>query len=164
MSEGSGIRHGRWCKSRWWRPTCYIHIETSKLSIENISQKLCQTAVKVSKAIRNYKEMVRNQLKSNSKRAAKARRKIDGDGLEEIKEFWIGDFHRFICVDDVKKNVWGSEGIKRSASIPTIARAMKRWLKMSYRTLSTKHPETLSVDSKRLFLEALIIQIIYHYN
>ena len=60
---------------------------TTKLPIETIAQKLGQTAVKVSKTIRNYKEMVRNQLKSNSKRAAKARRKIDDDGLEVIKEF-----------------------------------------------------------------------------
>ena len=66
---------------------------TTKLPIETIAQKLGQTAVKVSKAIRNYKEMVQNQLKSNSKRAAKARRKIDEDGLEDVKEFWIGNFH-----------------------------------------------------------------------
>ena len=38
--------------------------------------------------------MVQNQLKSNSKRSEKARRKIDDDGLEEIKEFWIGTADR----------------------------------------------------------------------
>ena len=115
---------------------------TTKLPIETIAQKLGQTAVKVSKAIRNYKEMVRNQLKSNSKRAEKARRKIDDDGLEDIKEFWIGNVIRSICADDVKKAVWGYDEIKRSPTNPIIARAMKRRLKMSYRTLSTKHPKS----------------------
>ena len=66
--------------------------------------------------------MVRNQFKSNSKRAAKARRKIDDDGLEDIKEFWIGQFHWSIRVNDVKKNVWGSEELKRSLTNPTIVR------------------------------------------
>ena len=86
----------------------------TKLPIETIAQKLHQTAVKISKAIWNCKEIVLNQLESNSKRAAKTRRKIDDNGLEEIKEFWIGNVHRSICVDDVKKAVWGSEEIKRS--------------------------------------------------
>ena len=136
---------------------------TTKLPIETIAQKLGQTAVKVSKAIRNYKEMARNQLKSNSKRAAKARRKIDDDGLEEIKEFWIGNVHQSIYVDEAKKAVWGSEEINRSPTNPTIVRTMKRWLKMNYRILSTKHPKTFSVDSKRFF-EAVIIQITSHHN
>ena len=137
---------------------------TTKLPIETIAQKLGQTAIKVSKAIRNYKEMVRNQLKSSSKRAAKERRKIDDDGPEGIKEFWIGNVHRSICVDDVKKAVWGSKKIKRSPTNPTIARTMKRRPKMSYQTLSMKHPKTLSMNSKRLFLEAVIIQITSHHN
>ena len=104
---------------------------TTKLSIETIAQKLGQTAVKVSKVIRSNRDMLRNRLKSNSKRAAKARRKIDDDGIEDIKKFWIGNVHRSICVDDVKKAVWGSEEIKKSPTNSTIARAMKRRLKMS---------------------------------
>ena len=60
---------------------------TTKLSLKTIVQKLCLTAVKVSKIIRNYKGMVRSQLETNSKRAAKARRKIGEDGLGEIKKF-----------------------------------------------------------------------------
>ena len=114
---------------------------TIKLPIETIAQKLGQTAVEVSRTIRNYKEMVRSQLKSNSKRAAKGRRKIDDDGLEEIKEFWIGKIHRSICVDDVNKAVWGSEEIKRSSTNPKIMRVTKRQPKMSYRTSNTKHPK-----------------------
>ena len=137
---------------------------TTKLPLKVIAQKLDQTIDKVSKVIKNYKRMVRSQLKYNSKRAAKARRKIDNDDLEEIKEFWIGSVHRSICVDDVKKAVWGSQEIKKPPSNPTIATAMKRRLKMSYRTLSTKHPKTLSADSKRLSIEAAIIQVTSHRN
>ena len=67
---------------------------TTKLPLKTIAQKLSLTAVKVSKIIRNYKEMVRSQLETNSKRAAKARRKIGEDGLGIIKEFLAENIHR----------------------------------------------------------------------
>ena len=86
---------------------------TAKLSLKTIAQKLCLTAVKVSKVIRDYKETIRSQLETNSKRAAKARNKIGEDGLGEVKKFWAENIHWPIWVDDVKKAVWGSEEIER---------------------------------------------------
>ena len=62
-------------------------LRTIKLPLKVIIQKLDQTIDKVSEVIKNYKRMVRSQLKYNSKRAAKSRRKIDKNDLEEIKEF-----------------------------------------------------------------------------
>ena len=103
--------------------------------------------------------MVRQQVESNSRRAAKSRRKIDDKKLEKIREYLLRSVHHPIYVEDVKRVVWNHASIMKPPTNQTIAKAMKNELKMSYRTLSTRHPKTFSSDSKRLFLEAAIVQI-----
>ena len=132
---------------------------TTKLPLSAIAQKHRQPTAKVLKVIKMYKSMVRQQVESNSRRAAKSRRKIDDKRLEKIREYWLRSVHHPIYVEDVKRAVWNHASITKPPTNQTIAKAMKSELKMSYRTLSTRHPKTFSSDSKRLFLEAAIVQI-----
>ena len=60
---------------------------TTKLPLSAIAHKHRQPSVKVLKVIKMYKSMVRQQVKSNSRRAAKSRRKIDDEKLEKIREY-----------------------------------------------------------------------------
>ena len=60
---------------------------TTKLPLSAIAHKHRQPPVKVLKVIKMYKSMVRQQVKSNSRRAAKSKRKIDDEKLEKIREY-----------------------------------------------------------------------------
>ena len=62
-------------------------MKNKKLPLSTITHKHHQLSAKVLKVIKMYKGMVRQQMKSNSRRAAKSRRKIDDEKLDKIREY-----------------------------------------------------------------------------
>ena len=136
----------------WW---------ITKLSLSAIVHKHLQLPAKILKVIKIYKSMVQQQVKANSRRVVKSRRKIDDKKFKKIRKYWLRSTNFPIYVEDVKRTVWSPASITKPPANQTIAKVMKSELRMSYRTLSIRHPKTFSSDSKRLFLEAAVVQNLF---
>ena len=123
--KGFSTKHECGCTSRWLRSSCNIHHEKNIKTFKTIAQKFELTTVKTSKTKRNCKNMIHNQLKSNSKRVSKGRRKIGEDCLEEIKEFWILNVHQSVWVDDAK--IYSNKNLAIYTQLLSVNRLISDW-------------------------------------
>ena len=110
--------------------------------------------------ISNYKHLVRKSIRNNRTYAAKTRKIIKDDKIDQIHLYWEKNSARPLCIRDIKAGVWSSlETGQPWSSI--ISKILKKDLRMSYRTLSILHPKTQTSDNIRAYWEAVIIQAIW---
>ena len=69
-----------------------------------------------------------------------------------------------IRIKDIKREVWGNYMINRPSSNSTIANTLRKKLRMSYKVLKVRHPKVFLAVSKRLYIEAALIQNILNRN
>ena len=89
---------------------------------------------------------------------------INEDKIGQIKEFWEANSNKIIHINDIKKNVWNNYSNNIIPWNSTISTVLRKKLRMSYKLLKARHPKTFTSESKRLYIEVVLIQSILGSN
>ena len=85
---------------------------------------------------------------------------ISAEKLNSINEYWWSNSNKIIRINEIKKNVWISDDNNEIPRDSTIATALKRKLRMTYKWLKSRHPKSQSFENRRLYIEAALVQYI----
>ena len=132
---------------------------TTKLGYNDIAAKLNETSIFVKDCIKNYKKFVREQKKLRKQENAKRRRVIGEEKIVKINEYCWKNRNKQLTIAKIKEGVWKNKDFQHLPWNSTISKVLKKKLKMSYRTLSTRHPKSIQGGQKQLFLESALIQM-----
>ena len=80
--------------------------------------------------------------------------------LDKIKEYWQFNSNKIIRIKDIKKSVWANNNSNIVPWNLTIATALKKKLRMSYKWLKFRHPKTQYSENKRLYIKSALAQCI----
>ena len=133
--------------------------KTSRLSNANLALKTHQTLQFVESSIKQYKMRVKEQKILRKQNSAKKRRVIDEAQVERIKEYWWRNRSHMLTIRKIKDNWWKNKNTTSIPSNSTIRKVLKRKLRMSYKTLSTRHPKSTQANQQQLFLQSALIQL-----
>ena len=149
-----------------------IHIwQWSKANINKIATRLQVPLSMVRIAIKKYKLKAKAMLRRNKACSNKRRKLIDYEEVQRMDTFCTSNSHKLLTIEDIQNSLWsrdfpnaGSyhiENVKeREEAIPsksTIARALKRELKMSYKVVNLKHSKTQTIEHKKGYLESVLL-------
>ena len=143
----------------------------SKANINKIATRLQVPLSMVRIAIKKYKLKAKAMLRRNKACSNKRRKLIDYEGVQRMDTFCTSNSHKLLTIEDIQNSLWsrdfsnaGSyhiENVKeRKEAIPsksTIARTLKRELKMSYKVVNLKHSKTQTIEHKKGYLESVLL-------
>ena len=131
---------------------------TTKLRYCDIALKLGKSLVYVQECVRKYKKLVKEQKKVKRMKSSQRRRVISQEMVNRIDRFCWKNRNRPLTLGEIKEGVWRQSNQNKPPWNSTIAKVLKSKLRMSYRTLSTRHPKTKLEDQSRLYFESSLIQ------
>ena len=134
----------------WWR--------WSRLDTNSIAAKLNLTKHFVSRTIKNYKILVKKNVRENILKRNNKKAVISPEKLDEIRAFCRSNSNKIIRIKDIKQNIWKNSIEVKAPSDSTLATSLRMKLRMTYRLLKTRHPKTLLIENRRLYIEAALIQ------
>ena len=136
----------------------------SKMKISSIALKLNISKKFVKETIEKYKALAKKQIRQNILRRNTKRSAINGDKLDQIKDFWQSNSNKIIRIKDIKRNIWSNSINSKVPWNSTLSTVLHKKLRMSYKLLKTRHPKVFLPESKRLYIEAALIQSILGSN
>ena len=162
-SEDDDVMKQQWEIIQMWR--------WSKANIRKIAERPQIPVATVRATIKKYKHKAMKLLSRNKAYSNKRRRLIDHEWVQRINAFCINNSHKFLTIDDIQNGLWTKEpqsvvsdqveNEKEAEEVipakSTIARALKRELKMSYKVVKLKHSKTQTVENKRGYLESVLL-------
>ena len=131
---------------------------TTKLKHEDLPLLLNENYWHVKRIIENYKKLVKEQKKIRRFEASQKRRIITDRIVSKMDEYCWKNKNMPLTIREIKKGQWRNNRMSKPPWNSTIASVLKKKLRMSFRTLATRHPKTKQIYQERLYCESVLIQ------
>ena len=100
-----------------------------------------------------------NSIKADNRRFLNKRKKVDGNIVKLIKEYWHSQRLNSFTINDLRLYLRDRQGGGWDVSKSTLARVLRKEIGMSYKKVNKIHPKVVIEENKRKILEAASIQI-----
>ena len=114
--------------------------KTTKLRYDDLALKLQRSTFYVRNCISKYRKLVKKQTKYWKFEGARSSRVVNDLMIDEIDQYCWKNKNKPLTIQKIKEEVWKDNKNSDPPSNSTIAKILKTKLRMSYRTLATRHP------------------------
>ena len=132
---------------------------TTRLGFDDLAQRLQKSTWYVKNCVIKYKKLVKEQKEKRKRERARKRRVVSDLMIENIDRYCCKNKNKALTIAKIKEEVWKNKNYSDPPWNSTIARILKTKLRMSYRTLATRHPKSVQEEQLNMFIEASAIQM-----
>ena len=132
--------------------------EVLKKNVFVVGRKYDEDPANVRKILKLFR-MKQTFIKKHNRRFLNKKRKVNLEIIELVNEYW--QEHKYInfTLDDLRYYLNNKKGDDWNISNSTLARLLKRDIRMSYKKVNRVHPSIALHENKRKMLEAVALQI-----